>query len=314
MGLRFNPPPNWPLPAGFVPPAGWQPDPAWPQAPAGWQLWLNDDTEPGFGAPGAPGYGAPGYGAPGYGASGYGTPGYGAPGYGAPGYGTPDASAPPGGYPQQAYQQFVVPQNTGVNGFAIAGFILSLIGVVLLGLIFSIVGLVQVRRRSQRGKGLAIAGLVLSGLWLVIVAVVIAGVVTSQVHRSAGGKITGSGHTDILSLRVGDCFQNPTVGSATVRVGQVTAVPCTTPHNAQVFAQFTATDASYPGAQALSTEAEQGCRTRIATSLDKSKITSTMALHFVYPQPQAWANGQRTLKCLVVDSTKDLTSSLLSGG
>jgi hypothetical protein len=37
---RFNPPPNWPLPKGFVPPAGWQPDPAWGPAPQGWPLWL----------------------------------------------------------------------------------------------------------------------------------------------------------------------------------------------------------------------------------------------------------------------------------
>jgi hypothetical protein len=37
---RFNPPPNWPLPKGFVPPAGWQPDPAWGPEPQGWPLWL----------------------------------------------------------------------------------------------------------------------------------------------------------------------------------------------------------------------------------------------------------------------------------
>ena len=311
MGLRFNPPPEWPLPAGFVPPAGWQPDPTWRPAPLGWQLWLNDDTV----ADGTLGVGTVGDGiisgptvaaAP-TGAGAYPTGAY-------PPGAAPTGAYPAAAYPHQVYQQFVVPQGRGVNGFAVAGFVFSLIGGVLLSAIFSAVGLVQVRRSGQRGKGLAVAGLVLTAVWIVIIGAVIAISAASSVHRSAGGTITGSGKTDILSLRVGDCFQNPTVGQATVKVGQVTAVPCTTPHNAQVFAQFNATDATYPGAQALSAEAVKGCRARVATGVDKSKITATMTLHFVYPQASAWTEGKRTIRCLVVDSTKDLTSSLLPAG
>lgn len=40
-GLRFNPPPGWPVPAkGWVPPSNWQPDPSWPPPPPGWPLWI----------------------------------------------------------------------------------------------------------------------------------------------------------------------------------------------------------------------------------------------------------------------------------
>ncbi|GLY35095.1 hypothetical protein Amsp01_011190 [Amycolatopsis sp. NBRC 101858] len=43
-GLRFAPPPGWPLPEpGWVPPQGWQPPPAWPPAPFGWQFWVLDE-------------------------------------------------------------------------------------------------------------------------------------------------------------------------------------------------------------------------------------------------------------------------------
>jgi hypothetical protein len=43
MAMRYNPPPNWPLPpAGWTPPPGWQPDPAWGPAPDGWQVWIED--------------------------------------------------------------------------------------------------------------------------------------------------------------------------------------------------------------------------------------------------------------------------------
>jgi len=42
MSFRFNPPPNWPTPPGFVPEIGWRPDPKWPRPPDGWQFWVRD--------------------------------------------------------------------------------------------------------------------------------------------------------------------------------------------------------------------------------------------------------------------------------
>lgn len=37
---KFNPPPNWPVEPGFVPPEGWNPDPAWGPAPEDWAFWV----------------------------------------------------------------------------------------------------------------------------------------------------------------------------------------------------------------------------------------------------------------------------------
>lgn len=61
----------------------------------------------------------------------------------------------------------------GINGLAIASFVLGLLGGVLLSVIFGIVALTKLRDQPQRGKGLAIAGLCLSGVWLVSIAVVL---------------------------------------------------------------------------------------------------------------------------------------------
>ncbi len=53
MSMRFNPPPNWPVPpAGWTPPPGWRPDPSWGPAPPGWQLWVTGPTA--FAAPAYP--------------------------------------------------------------------------------------------------------------------------------------------------------------------------------------------------------------------------------------------------------------------
>ena len=49
------------------------------------------------------------------------------------------------------------------NGLAIAGFVLSFFDwLCFLGLIFSIIAMVVINKKDQRGKGLAIAGLVIS--------------------------------------------------------------------------------------------------------------------------------------------------------
>ncbi|MGE5133117.1 MAG: DUF4190 domain-containing protein [Gemmatimonadota bacterium] len=310
MGLRFNPPPGWPAPPeGFSPPPGWQPDPSWPPPPPGWQLWVDDDAAPAEPAAGAwPGPAAPQppamspQAAP---ASAGETVVRPIPGYPPPGQ-------PPGYSP---YPGPGAPPRAGTNGLAVASFILGLLGLAglgaVLGIIFGIIALSQLRRRPQRGRGLAITGLVLSGLWLLAIAGLIAAAIVVSPSRSASGQITKGGQVSIFSLRVGDCFQNP-AGGGELQVLTVTAVPCTTAHNAQTFAEFTPAGSSYPGRAALIRQASQGCQSRVSGNLDKTKITSTMTLRYIFPEPQTWADGHRAIICLVADSRTDLTGSLLT--
>jgi Domain of unknown function (DUF4190)/Septum formation len=265
------------VPAGYQPPPNWQPDPSWPPVPPGWPMWIADDSAPGGGLP----------------------------------------AAPPVEFPYQAYAYGAPPPKARTNGFAITAFVLGLIGGTILGIIFGIISLVQIRRNGQRGRGLAIAGIVFSCIWLVIgVAIIASGGLSITPKGSAGGNSTGPIHStrqiNIYSLRPGDCFQNPPASQTTLGVTNVTAVPCTVAHNARAYAQFDATNASYPGSRALITEAQSGCQSRESV-LNKSAITSTMTLHFLYPLPNSWAAGRRTITCLVVGKTKDLTSSLMAG-
>ena len=62
-----------------------------------------------------------------------------------------------------------------INGMAIAGFVISLVSLLCcgysswLGLIFSIIGLVNANKNEGEGKGLAIAGIVISSILLIII-------------------------------------------------------------------------------------------------------------------------------------------------
>jgi Domain of unknown function (DUF4190) len=95
------------------------------------------------------------------------------PGYDQPGY------RPPG------YQQYGAPMHAQPptnSGMAIAGMVLSLVGLIpcfwflqlpgLLGVIFSAIGLKQTAGGARKGRGMAIAGLVVGVILLVVMVVV----------------------------------------------------------------------------------------------------------------------------------------------
>ncbi|MDP2587810.1 MAG: DUF4190 domain-containing protein [bacterium] len=67
-------------------------------------------------------------------------------------------------------------QSAKTNGMAIAAFVLSLVGLGVLGVIFGFVALNQIKKENQGGKGLAIAGIVIGFIsiallivWLIFV-------------------------------------------------------------------------------------------------------------------------------------------------
>ncbi|MEU3554235.1 DUF4190 domain-containing protein [Streptomyces fragilis] len=148
------------VPAAVEPPAPADPAPAGPppQVPAAPRdLWAPPESS---GVPQAPAPPAP-------------TP-YPAPPGGAGGFGPPVPAGPhgagpyphgPGPYPYGAPAPFggFAPQKPPYNGLAITALVLGLLCCVpLAGVILGVIALVQIRKKGQRGKGLAVTGIVLS--------------------------------------------------------------------------------------------------------------------------------------------------------
>jgi hypothetical protein len=232
------------------------------------------------------------------------------------------------------------------DGFAIASLLLGVFGITVIGAIlsinFGIMALRRIRRTGQRGRGLAIAGLVFSTIWLVIVTFFVLGAGKSPPQPSASGGPSGGpgsssgGHsspasgdsssptakpgspaspgspsTNVFALHPGQCFQNPPAGQTELGVTYVTVVPCTKPHNAQAFVQFTVKGTSWPGTAAIQRQADSGCHDRINRNVDTSKIKKSMSLRYLYPLESSWASGHRTITCLIVNSAPDLKTSVL---
>jgi hypothetical protein len=286
VAMRFNPPPGWPaMPEGFRPPPGWRPDPLWPSAPLGWQLWVDD------GRPSADAW-----------SSGL------AP---SPVFAQPQGSVftpAPAGYGATRHGSPMHERTGGFSGWAVASFVLGLLGSgLLLSYACGAIALRRIGRLGQKGRGLAIAGMVLSTGW---VGLLIAGAVISvgAASRSPStGKITQQGSLSVFSLRPGDCFANPANAS---QFASVTAIPCAQKHNAQVYATFGLPGIlSYPGQAKADSLAQAGCKSRVG-SIDRTKTTGSLSVRFIVPDQTAWTDGQRIISCLVLSPTP-LTSSVV---
>ena len=217
------------------------------------------------------------------------------------------------------------------DGFAVASLVLGLAGITIigavLGIVFGVMALRRIRRTGQRGRGMAIAGLAFSAIWLVLIGAFFAlrggkdpaQPAASGEHSSSSSPTAkpsapashGPLSTNVFALRPGQCFQNPPASQSVLGVTYVTVVPCSKPHNAQAFVQFTVKGTSWPGTEALKRKADSGCHARINGNVQASKIKLSMTLHYLYPLQASWASGHRTITCLIVNSKPNLKTSLL---
>jgi putative regulator of septum formation len=177
-----------------------------------------------------------------------------------------------------------------------------------IGAVLGLVALRKIAQTGQRGRAQAALGIVLSAFWTVVLVVgLIWAAAPSPPSRAANGQITSSGSLNVFSLSVGDCFANPPTKQD---ITSVTAVPCSQPHNAQVYARFklSGTDANYPGN--VTQLGSNGCDAQ-KDHLNSSLTTDSMRIRFIYPVAHAWKAGERTVTCLIV-TPANVSSSLMN--
>lgn len=255
----------------------------------GGRPWTSPGTSPG--APPtwpATGHGTPGWGPP----AGKPPPGYGpAPGYPPPGYG------PPPGYPPPGF-----PPRRGTDGFAVAALILGILAIVPLAVIFGLIALGRTATPGgQSGRGMAIAGLALSGLWTAVIAVAIVVAVLTTAERDGAGQITAGGSVSATDLTEGDCLNG--LGGAVTSILSLPAVPCSAPHEGEVYAVFDLSAGDYPGAAAVDEQVDTGCFERLDGYAPSAAADPSIGVFFVYPQEANWRLGDREVVCIATTQT-----------
>ncbi|WP_076263971.1 DUF4190 domain-containing protein [Intrasporangium flavum] len=206
----------------------------------------------------------------------------------------------------------------GTNGLAIAALCCGIAGFVpfasIVAIVLGIVALNQLKKVVQDGRGMAVAGIVLGSLWIVGFGALIAiGIATDSGDSTASGSSKSSTPTapaahvaTIDELRAGDCFD----GGAIVDshdVGDVTVVPCTSPHTSQVITVFELPAGRYPGEDKVVAAAEKGCSEKADPLVREDRMTQVEP-YYIYPSDAwTWAHS-RAIQC-----TADATSGKVTG-
>ncbi|MGW2045374.1 DUF4190 domain-containing protein [Streptomyces sp. NPDC001858] len=227
---------------------------------------------------------------------------------------------PPGPYPQAPYGMAPYPawgqpynpygRPPTINGVAIASLVLGILCFLpAIGLILGIIALVQIKKRGERGKGMAIAGSILSSLGLALWVMALA---TGGASEFWEGFKEGASANSSFSLAKGDCFDVPGE-TFDEDVYDVDKVPCAGVHDAEVFASVPLSGSDYPGDDRVTDVADDKCYTlESAYAMDPWALTDKVDVYYLTPTSESWEWGDREITCVFahVDEGKTLTGSL----
>lgn len=191
-----------------------------------------------------------------------------------------------------------------LSGIAVAALVTGVLPLVAAGIGLGIAGLVTTRRGRRRGRGLAIGGLLAATAWLAVGAALgTVAALTHGFHKPVKVEYSYEPSATLFGLRSGECITISPNGTS------LTPVPCTTPHDAEVFATFALPGSAWPGTAAVAQEADAGCSSRLAGYLNP-QLAITLSQADVYPGQVAWQTGTRTVICEVRATTGQLDQSV----
>jgi hypothetical protein len=181
----------------------------------------------------------------------------------------------------------------------------GVIPVIPVGLGLSVVGLVTTRRGRRRGRELAVIGLLATIVWIAVGGTLgTVAELTHGFHKPVKIKYNYV-QAAVFDLRQGDCLNNvPSASSPSL-------TSCNSPHDAEVFATFALSGASWPGAAAVQQEAQTGCSAQLSSYLNP-QLAISLTQDYVYPGQVAWQGGTRTVVCEVRATTGQLDQSVKS--
>lgn len=143
---------------------------------------------------------------------------------------------------------------------------------------------------------------------LVVAGVLLAGCAAPVPDASRGPDSTGAIDGDVFQLGVGDCLDDRDVAD---EVTTVPVVPCSGPHDSEVFARTEAADGPFPGMEALETQLAEFCQGAVFEEfVGIPYAESRYVTGGYFPTAGSWASGDRELLCTVYDDDAPTTGSL----
>ncbi len=115
--------------------------------------------------------------------------------------------------------------------------------------------------------------------------------------RDADGETLGAGQLSALTIDVGDCLEL----ALNQEIETLAGIPCSTPHDAEVYHAFELRADEYPGRSALAETAQGGCDQAFEPFVGLSAgQTSIYDVSFLHPSLESWNDlDNREIFCLM---------------
>ncbi|MCL8018033.1 DUF4190 domain-containing protein [Streptomyces sp. AS02] len=198
-----------------------------------------------------------------------------------------------------------------VNGVAIGALVLGILCFVpAVGLVLGLIALAQIKKKGERGKGMAIAGSILSSVGLALWVLMLSTGSASDFWE--GFRDAAKGDGTAYALAKGDCFDSPT-GNLEGDAYDVDELPCSRAHDGEVFAVVTLPDGDFPGDDEVTGVADEKCYAlQDGYAMDTWAVPDDADVYYFIPSEQSWRFGDREITCLFGSTEENgkLTGSL----
>ncbi len=160
------------------------------------------------------------------------------------------------------------------------------------------------------GIGKAVGGTVAAGLGLVGLGYSgLAG--QDNTTRDESGAVVEGGEVGAFRIRVGDCLGPLELG---VSFESVEAVPCSEPHQSEVFYAWNVPGDVFPGDNGMSEIASEGCYEAFSGFVGIAYEDSIYGYNTITPTAESWDQfDDREVQCLITDYNGGLLTGSAEG-
>ena len=149
--------------------------------------------------------------------------------------------------------------------------------------------------------------------WIPILIVVVGAGIFFAARRDDGGQIVGAGDMEVTDVRAGDCFDLKDPDEE--EVGDVTAKPCTEPHEFEMFFVGNLPDGEFPADDVINAYLEAECIPAFDAYVGMPYVQSQLDIFPLIPSFGGWNAGDHAVQCALFDPINEqLTSSMRNAG
>ena len=136
-----------------------------------------------------------------------------------------------------------------------------------------------------------------------LLALVVLSTACNSAARDESGQIVEAGSEDVFALKVGDCFDDPENFG---EVSSVAAVPCSDPHDNEIYYTFDLPGSIFPGEESIDATALDECLTAFDPYVGVAYEESRLDVSYLAPTAESWDAGDREIACMLynLDFTK----------